>query len=106
MQAKPTPICPRKRLMIERGVTALVLVALVVTPAYAQATTAGTTLLQNILNIITGTAGQIVCGIIVALAGFACATGRMTLWHFLQIGAGVAIVFSASWIVSQVNTGS
>lgn len=77
-------------------------------PAVAQTTGGGgnfTTFLQNIANIITGTAGQVLAVIAVAIGGIGMMFGAMSISTLGRIILGCAIVFSAAWIVGQLTGG-
>lgn len=73
-------------------------------PAWAQGTSAGniTTFLQNIVNIITGTAGKLIAVIAIALVGIAWMFGAASARTAGGVIVGVILVFSASWIVDQI----
>jgi len=74
-------------------------------PAFAQ--TAGgagniTTFLQNLVNIITGTAGKLIAVAAIAITGIAWMIGAASARTAGGVVVGVMIVFSASWIVDQI----
>ena len=78
-------------------------------PAAAQ--TAGgtgslTTFLQNVANLITGTAGQVIAVIAVALTGMGAMFGAVSARNFGFVVLGCAIIFSAAWIVGQITGGA
>ena len=78
-------------------------------PAAAQAAGGAgnlTTFLQNVANIITGTAGQVLAVIAVAISGIGTMFGAMSFRTLGGVVLGCAIVFSAAWIVSQITGGS
>ena len=61
-----------------------------------------TTFLQNIVNIITGTAGKLIAVIAIALVGIAWMFGAASARTAGGVIVGVILVFSASWIVDQI----
>lgn len=78
-------------------------------PAAAQAaggTGSLTTFLQNVANLITGTAGQVIAVIAVALTGMGAMFGAVSARNFGFVVLGCAIVFSAAWIVGQITGGA
>ncbi len=79
-------------------------VLLAADPAWAQGAGAGniTTFLQNIVNIITGTAGKLIAVIAIALVGIAWMFGAASARTAGGVIVGVILVFSASWIVDQI----
>ncbi|NPD69606.1 TrbC/VirB2 family protein (plasmid) [Lichenicola cladoniae] len=92
------------------GAVAAALVILSMHPAAAQTVTAGgagslNTFLTNVMNLITGTTGQIIAVIAIALAGVGAMLGAFSIRAFGGTVLGCAIVFSAAWIVGQI-TGS
>ncbi|NPD70359.1 TrbC/VirB2 family protein (plasmid) [Lichenicola cladoniae] len=89
-------------------VTALVILSM--HPAAAQTVTAGgagslNTFLTNVMNLITGTTGQVIAVIAIALSGVGAMLGTFSLRTFGGVVLGCAIVFSSAWIVGQI-TGS
>lgn len=86
-----------------------VAILLLVHPAAAQ-TVGGsgslTTFLQNIANLITGTTGQVIAVIAVALTGIGSMFGAVSARNFGLVVLGCAIVFSAAWIVGQITGGT
>lgn len=94
--------------VITPGALAAALVLVSLHPAAAQ--TAGgagslNTFLTNVMNLITGTTGQIIAVIAIALSGVGAMLGAFSIRAFGGVVLGCAIVFSAAWIVSQI-TGS
>lgn len=74
-------------------------------PAFAQsAGGAGniTTFLQNLVNILTGTAGKLIAVAAIAITGIAWMIGAASARTAGGVIVGVMIVFSASWIVDQI----
>lgn len=99
----------RSRVMMP-GAVVTALVILSMHPAAAQTVTAGgggslNTFLTNVMNLITGTTGQIVAVIAIALSGIGAMLGAFSVRAFGGTVLGCAIVFSAAWIVGQI-TGS
>jgi type IV secretory pathway VirB2 component (pilin) len=87
------------------GAIAVLAVLFVADPALAQSSGGQgdlTSFLQNIVNLITGTAGQILAVIAICLAGIACLFGAM---NTRQLGAtvlGIMLIFSSAWMVDQI----
>lgn len=61
------------------------------------------TFLTNIVNEITGTAGQCLAVIAVALSGIGAMFGAMSARAFGGVILGCAIVFSAAWVVGKIT---
>jgi type IV secretory pathway VirB2 component (pilin) len=84
---------------------------LLATPsASAQSVTGGGTgsldsFLTNVANMITGTTGQAIAIIAVAICGIGAMFGAISARAFGGVVLGCAIVFSAAWIVGKI-TGS
>lgn len=77
-------------------------------PAVAQ--TAGGTgsldsFLTNVVNMITGTTGQAIAIIAVAVCGLGAMFGALSARAFGGVVLGCAIVFSAAWIVGKITGG-
>lgn len=94
--------------LVPCAVLALGALILLTHPAAAQ--TAGgtgslTTFLQNVANLITGTAGQVIAVIAVALTGMGAMFGAVSARNFGFVVLGCAIIFSAAWIVGQITGG-
>ena len=86
---------------------ALAAMTLIASPAHA-ATAAGgggdiTAFLQNIVNVITGTFGQLVAVIAVVGVGIGALMGAFSLRAVGGVLLGVMLIFSASWIVQQIT---
>lgn len=94
--------------VVAPGALAAALLLLSLHPAAAD-TAGGTgslnTFLTNVMNLITGTTGQIIAVIAIALSGVGAMLGAFSIRAFGGVVLGCAIVFSAAWIVSQI-TGS
>jgi type IV secretory pathway VirB2 component (pilin) len=73
-------------------------------PAFAQAGGSGdiTTFLQNLVNIITGTAGKLIAVLAIAITGILWMAGAASARAAGSVVFGVMLVFSASWIVNQI----
>ncbi|KPF78350.1 hypothetical protein IP88_04170 [alpha proteobacterium AAP81b] len=87
------------------AVGTLMLAMLAATPAHAQAAGGQGTLtafLQNLVNLITGTAGQLIAVIAVAIAGLAALFGAISVRQLGGTVLGIMLIFSSSWIVSQI----
>ncbi len=91
------------------GAVAAALLVLSIHPAAADVTGGGTgslnSFLTNIANLVTGTTGQVIAVIAVALTGVGAMFGAFSVRAFGGVVLGCAIVFSAAWIVGQI-TGS
>ena len=77
-------------------------------PASAQTTGGSGSLdsfLTNVANMITGTTGQALAIIAVAVCGVGAMFGALSARAFGGVVLGCAIVFSAAWIVNKI-TGS
>lgn len=77
-------------------------------PAVAQ--TAGGTgsldsFLNNVVNLITGTTGQAIAIIAVALCGLGAMFGALSARAFGGVVFGCAMMFSAAWIVGKITGG-
>lgn len=90
-------------------ITATLLAALALTlaaaPAFAQAMGGGgdiTTFLQNIVNILTGTAGRLVAVIAICIVGIGALMGALSLRAAGGVLLGVMLIFSSAWIVNQI----
>ena len=80
--------------------------ALSMSPAQAQA--AGGTgsldsFLNNVVNMITGSTGQAIAIIAVALCGLGAMFGALSARAFGGVVLGCAIVFSAAWVVQKIT---
>ena len=84
--------------------TALMLAA---QPASAQAVGGGAgsldSFLTNVANMITGTTGQALAIIAVAVCGVGAMFGALSARAFGGVVLGCAIVFSAAWIVNKIT---
>lgn len=76
-------------------------------PAFAQGAGGGTgsltSFLTNVVNLLTGQLGQAIAVIAVAGVGIAWALGQASPRFALGTVVGVAILFSAAWIVGQIS---
>ena len=84
---------------------ATVTIAAAADPAFAQTAGGGgdiTTFLQNIVNIITGTAGKLIAVIAICIVGIGALMGALSMRAAGGVILGVMLVFSSSWIVSQI----
>ena len=86
---------------------AAAMVLLSLHPAAAQAAAGGTgsldTFLTNIVTLITGTTGTAIAIIAVAVCGLGVMFGSMSPRTLGGIVLGVAMIFSAAWIVGKIN---
>lgn len=77
-------------------------------PASAQGATGGgagslDSFLTNVANMITGTTGQALAIIAVAVCGVGAMFGALSARAFGGVVLGCAIVFSAGWIVNKIT---
>ncbi len=74
-------------------------------PAFAQS--AGgqgdiTTFLQNLVNIITGTAGKLIAVLAICIVGVGALMGALSMRAAGGVILGVLLIFSSAWIVNQI----
>lgn len=84
------------------------LIASAADPAFAQAaggSGAITTFLQNLVNLITGTAGKLIAVLAICIVGVGALMGALSLRAAGGVVLGVMLIFSASWIVNQIVGG-
>lgn len=104
--SEASPIDVRQVTFVVVAALALLLMA---DPACAQATGGGgdiTTFLQNIVNIITGTAGKLIAVLAICFVGIGALMGALSLRAAGGVILGVMLIFSASWIVNQITGGA
>ena len=80
-------------------------VTLAAAPAFAQAAGGGgdlTTFLQNVVNILTGTAGRLIAVIAICIVGIGALMGALSLRTAGGVLLGVMLIFSSAWIVTQI----
>lgn len=98
----------RARQLDARRVAAFALAATMLTaaaePAFAQSGGGGdiTTFLQNIVNIITGTAGKLIAVIAICIVGIGALMGALSMRAAGGVILGVLLIFSSAWIVDQI----
>lgn len=63
-----------------------------------------TTFLQNLVNLITGTAGKLIAVLAICFVGIGALMGALSLRTAGGVILGVMLIFSASWIVDQIIT--
>lgn len=99
----------RARRLDAQRVAAFALAAAVLTvaadPAFAQS--AGgqgdiTTFLQNLVNIITGTAGKLIAVLAICIVGVGALMGALSMRAAGGVILGVLLIFSSAWIVNQI----
>jgi type IV secretory pathway VirB2 component (pilin) len=95
------------RLDAQRQTAFVSMLVLMTAAAPANAQNAGgqgsvTTFLQNIVNLITGTTGQLLAVIAVAIAGVAALFGAISIRALGGVVIGVLLIFSSGWIVDQI----
>ena len=100
------------RALDARRIATFALAAAVLTaaadPAFAQAAGGSgdiTTFLQNLVNLITGTAGKLIAVLAICIVGVSALMGAMSLRAAGGVILGVLLIFSASWIVTQIVGG-
>jgi len=105
----PTTILPFPRTLPGRRLAAAALIAasltLIAEPAFAQAVGGAgdlTTFLQNIVNILTGTAGRLIAVIAICIAGIGALMGALSLRAAGGVILGVMLIFSSAWLVDQI----
>jgi len=99
----------KARKLDARRVATFALAAAVLTaaadPAFAQS--AGgqgdiTSFLQNIVNIITGTAGKLIAVLAICIVGVGALMGALSMRTAGGVILGVLLIFSSAWIVDQI----
>jgi type IV secretory pathway VirB2 component (pilin) len=81
---------------------------LTATPAAAQSSGGGgdiTSFLQNLVNLITGTAGKLIAILAIAVTGILKMIGVASMRTLATVVFGCMLVFSAAWIVDQITGG-
>lgn len=74
-------------------------------PAFAQAAggqTDITTMIQNVVNIITGTAGKLLAILGICGVAIACLFGAMSLRAAGSVVVGIILLFGSAWLVGQI----
>lgn len=82
---------------------------LISSPAFAQAvggTSDITTFFQNIVNIITGTTGKVIAVLAIVGVAMGAMFGALSWRQFGGVTVGILMLFSASWIVTQMTGGA
>lgn len=69
-------------------------------PAFAQSNLDG--FAQNVLNLLSNTLLRSVAVLALIAAGFGWLTGRVNTGALVTVVIGIAIIFSAPWIVDQI----
>lgn len=64
-----------------------------------------TTFVNNIANTLTGTLGQAIAVVAIAIVGLSMAFGGFDMRRGGMSILGIAIIFSAAWIVQQITGG-
>lgn len=106
--AVPAPTSARVGRISHCHLTALgvgLLVVLATAPAFAQAAGGGgdlTTFLQNVVNLLTGTAGRLIAVIAICIVGIGALMGALSLRTAGGVLLGVMLIFSSAWIVTQI----
>lgn len=85
---------------------AATILTIAVDPAFAQAGGGGqgdiTTFLQNLVNIITGTAGKLIAVLAICIVGVGALMGALSMRAAGGVILGVLLIFSSAWIVNQI----
>jgi type IV secretory pathway VirB2 component (pilin) len=85
---------------------AATVLAMAADPAFAQAGGGGqgdiTTFLQNLVNIITGTAGKLIAVLAICIVGVGALMGALSMRAAGGVILGVLLIFSSAWIVNQI----
>ncbi|PWC40948.1 TrbC/VirB2 family protein [Azospirillum sp. TSO35-2] len=100
----PAPANARTKRATLAVLTALA-VGLAAAPAFAQAAGGGgdlTTFLQNVVNILTGTAGRLIAVIAICIVGIGALMGALSMRTAGGVLFGVMLIFSSAWIVNQI----
>jgi type IV secretory pathway VirB2 component (pilin) len=99
----------RARRLDARSAAMIALAALMMTaaadPAFAQASggnTDITTMIQNVVNIITGTAGKLLAILGICGVAIACLFGAMSLRAAGSVVVGIILLFGSAWLVGQI----
>jgi len=74
-------------------------------PAFAQSAGGNgdvTTFLQNLVNIITGTAGKLIAVLAICIVGVGALMGALSMRAAGGVILGVILIFSSAWIVDQI----
>ncbi len=87
------------------AIWATVMTVAMIEPAFAQATAGIESVLQNIVDMLTGNVAKLLAIIAVILVGIAWMFGYLDLRKAAYVVLGVAIIFGASEIVTML-TGS
>jgi type IV secretory pathway VirB2 component (pilin) len=91
---------------IAKMVLAAVVLMAVMDPVFAQAGGGGggdlTAFLQNLVNMITGPTGKMLAIIGVCVVGIGALMGALSLRAAGGVILGMMLIFSSSWIVTQV----
>jgi type IV secretory pathway VirB2 component (pilin) len=100
-----------RRAAISRFLGTLATTTLLLTqaePALAQIGGGGTaiTFLQNIVNLITGTLGQLLSVIAVCISGVGALMGAFSMRQFGGVILGVMLIFSSAWFIQQIIGGA
>lgn len=84
---------------------AAVMLSAAASPAFAQTAGGGgdiTTFLQNLVNLLTGTAGKLIAVLAICIVGIGALMGALSMRAAGSVVLGVLMIFSASWIVNQI----
>lgn len=79
--------------------------ALAADPALAQAGGGGTditTFLQNLVNLITGTAGKLLAVLAICIVGVTALLGGLSMRTAGSVFFGILLIFSSAWLVDQL----
>lgn len=98
----------RARKLDAQRVATFALAAVVMTaaadPAFAQSGGQGdiTSFLQNLVNLITGTAGKLIAVLAICIVGVGALMGALSMRAAGGVILGVLLIFSSAWIVDQI----
>ncbi|WP_037382828.1 TrbC/VirB2 family protein [Sinorhizobium americanum] len=83
--------------------TAVIVSIVMVEPAFAQATGGIESVLQNIVDMLTGNVAKLLATIAVIIVGIAWMFGYLDLRKAAYVVLGIGIIFGASEIVSTIS---
>ncbi|QCG93083.1 MULTISPECIES: TrbC/VirB2 family protein [unclassified Azospirillum] len=87
------------------ALAAAAVLAVAADPAWAQAAGGGgdiTTFLQNLVNIITGTAGRLLAVLAICVVGVGALLGAISMRTVGGVLLGVMLIFSSAWLIDQI----
>lgn len=93
-----------KALNLKKNFTRAPLFLLFANPAFAQNLDPLESMLENVVDALTGPIGRLIAILAVVAAGYMMFTGRLNWPLFLAIFFGVVLVFSAATIIDGFAT--